>query len=173
MANTTRRFLPAIAFAVGFAAVPICAAGLESEDTSRVRSTNPTIRRLVALSVQHSPTFRSLADRINASNGIVFITDGRCSRAVRACVVGLTSAGAARILWIRVDTRRSDGEVIESIAHELQHAVEALSEPATVNRATMYMMFSRIGTKRENGAFETAEAVRVGMVVRNEVARVK
>jgi hypothetical protein len=123
-----------------------------------VRSTSRTIRHLIALGLEHSPTFRGLSEKINASNGIVFIEDGRCSRGVRACVISLTAAGSKRILWIWVDARRSDAEVLESIAHELQHAVEVLSDPIAVNRATMYMAFSRVGMLRGNGAFETAEA---------------
>ena len=171
MANNARRFSAVLVLMVGLAMVttPVAAAGHETEENSQVRSTSSAIRHLIALGIEHSPTLRALSEKINASNGIVFVEDGRCSRGVRACVISLTAAGSKRILWIRVDARRSAPEVLESIAHELQHAVEVLSESTAVNRATMYMTFSRIGMRRDNGLFETAEAVRVGMAVRDEV----
>ena len=170
MANNPRRLSAALVVTIGLAmATSVAAAEREADEVSRVRSTSSAIRRLIALGLEHSPTLRALSEKINASDGIVFVQDGRCSRSVRACVISLTTAGSRRILWIRVDARRSNAEVLESIAHELQHAVEVLSEPAAVNTATMYMTFSRIGVLRGNGAFETAEAVRVGMAVRDEV----
>ena len=173
MTNNTRRLITAVVVMVGLVVMPksIGGAERETEEISRVRSNSPVIRRLIQLGLEHSPTFRDLSERINASNGIAFVQEGRCSRGVRACVISLTPAGSGRILWIRVDGRRSDGEVLESIAHELQHAVEVFSESAVVDWTTMYMFFSRIGARRGNDAFETAEAVRVGMAVRDEVGR--
>lgn len=174
MANNRGRLSAAVVLVacLTMAITSIAAAATETEEVSQVRSTSSAIRSLIAVSLAYSPTFRALSEKIDASNGIVFVEDGRCSRGVRACVVSLTPAGSKRILWIRVDARRSDAEVLESIAHELQHAVEVLSESTVVNRATMYMTFSRIGVLRGNGAFESAEAVRVGMAVRDEVGKI-
>jgi hypothetical protein len=173
MTNSTRRLIAAVVVMVGLITVSKSIDGVErgAEELSRVRSTSPVIRRLLQQGLEHSPTFRGLSEKISATNGLVFVEAGKCSRGVRACVTSLTTAGSKWIVWIRVDASRSDAEVLESIAHELQHAVEVLSEATAVNNATLYMTLSRIGIRRDNGVFETAEAVRVGMIVRDEVAR--
>ena len=52
---------------------------------------------------ERSATFRALIDAINASDGIVYVEAGECGHDVTACLVGVTSAGAYRMLWIKVD----------------------------------------------------------------------
>ena len=73
-------------------------------------------------------------------------------------------AGPNRILRIVVDTHRDHGELIAAIGHELQHAVEALSDPRVTDYHTMYSFFDHIrptGSER----FETFPAIRVEMDV--------
>jgi hypothetical protein len=110
-----------------------------------------------------------LVDTINASDGIVYVEAGRC-RYSRACLTGVSTAGEYRMLWVTIDTRRVDSELIASIGHELQHAIEILSNPDVRSTAAMYIFYSRfakrIGTGR--GAFETAAATKVGNAVREE-----
>jgi hypothetical protein len=55
-----------------------------------------------------------------------------------------------------------------SIGHELQHTVEALSEPATVNSVGLYNFFSRIAPTSIN-RFETTAAINAGEAVRAEL----
>jgi hypothetical protein len=75
------------------------------------------------------------------------------------------------MLWVTIDTRRVDSELIASIGHELQHAIEILSNPDVRSTAAMYIFYSRfakrIGPGR--GAFETAAATKVGNAVREEI----
>jgi hypothetical protein len=79
------------------------------------------------------------------------------------------------MLWVTIDTRRVDSELIASIGHELQHAIEILSNPDVRSTAAMYIFYSRfakrIGTGR--GAFETEAATKIGNAVREELRAFK
>jgi hypothetical protein len=135
-----------------------------------VRSSNASLITLIARGSEQSATFRRLIDAIDASDGIVYVEAGRC-RYSRACLTGVSAAGTYRMLWVTVDTRRIDSELIASIGHELQHAIEILSNPNVRNTAAMYLFYSRfarrVGTGR--GAFETTAATKAGNTVREEI----
>jgi len=169
--NTTRRLTAPLLMAgllgMGLRAI---ADGTDQETVSRVRSSSPSLTALIDRGTEQSITFRSLVDTINASDGIVYVAAGRC-RYSRACLTGVSAAGTYRMLWVTVDTPRADLDLIASIGHELQHAIEILSNPKVRNTAAMYLFFSRtarrVGTGR--GAFETAAAVKVGNAVRAEI----
>jgi hypothetical protein len=65
--------------------------------------------------------------------------------------------------------RAPDADFLGSIGHELQHAVEALSEPANVSGLQLYNFFSRTGFAT-NTRFETLEAIHAGDAVRRELS---
>ena len=171
MTKTTRRLTARLLMAglIGIGSRAIVD-GTDQETVSRVRSSSPSLAALIARGTEQSITFRSLVDTINASDGIVYVAGGRC-RYSRACLTGVSAAGTYRMLWVTVDTRRADLDLIASIGHELQHAIEILSNPNVRNTTAMYLFFSRtarrVGTGR--GAFETTEAVKVGNAVRAEI----
>jgi hypothetical protein len=55
-----------------------------------------------------------------------------------------------------------------SMGHELQHAVEALSESGITDGPRLYSFFQRFAPT-EGDRFETTEAIHVGDAVRNEL----
>ena len=57
-----------------------------------------------------------------------------------------------------------------SMGHELQHAVEALSEPGITDGRGLYNFFGRFAPT-EGDRFETLAALRAGDNVRNELRR--
>ena len=132
----------------------------------RVRDNgDPSIARLIHEAMESSATFRRLVDSIDATDGIVYVEQGTCGHHVRACLALTTwVAGPSRILRIVVNTHRDHGELLASIGHELQHAVEALGERHVTNAHTMYSFFDRIGPTSE-GRFETEAAIQAGMHV--------
>jgi len=173
--KTTRRPIAELVVA-GLVTVgsPAIANGTDQETILHVRSSNSSLIALIARATQQSATFRGLVDTINASDGIVYVEAGRC-RYSRACLTGVSTAGEYRMLWVTIDTRRVDSELIASIGHELQHAIEILSNPDVRSTAAMYIFYSRfaerVGTGR--GAFETAAATKVGNAVREEIRAFK
>jgi hypothetical protein len=118
-------------------------------------------------------TFRRLVQRIDQTDGIVYIQSGACSiSAVAGCLLlGVTEVGHARYLRIHVTphvTRRE--ERIAVIGHELQHANEILSRSWVRNTADAYALFIRIGSGGSIRSFETEEAQRIEGAIGQELA---
>jgi hypothetical protein len=55
----------------------------------------------------------------------------------------------------------------ETIGHELQHAVEVLSDPKVMDSRDLFHLFNRIGPTGVD-RFETPAAVRAGLAVARE-----
>jgi hypothetical protein len=140
----------------------------------RVRSSDSAITAFIELAATRSPTFRNLLALIQASDGIVYVEPGDCgNHGARACLKGwMGAAGPNRLLRVMVNRRRANSDVdfMGSIGHELQHTVEALSEPATINSAALYNFFTRIAPS-SSGRFETLAAINAGDAVREELSR--
>ncbi len=138
----------------------------------RVRSTDQAITEFIEMAATRSLTFRSLVTLIQTSDGIVYVEPGECGHGTRACLklwVGVS--GSTRFLRVVVNRRRarSDVDFMGSIGHELQHTVEALSEPNTVNGLRLYNFFDRTAATRHD-RFETVEAINAGNAVRRELS---
>jgi hypothetical protein len=72
-------------------------------------------------------------------------------------------------LRIVVTTRREHRELLASIGHELQHAVEALGDPHVTDSHTIYSFFDRIGPTGKD-RFETDAAIQVGLNIMAELS---
>jgi len=57
---------------------------------------------------------------------------------VRACLVAVTSAESARFVWLKVDLRTADAELISRMGHELSHALEVIEEPTVRDNGSMF-----------------------------------
>jgi hypothetical protein len=135
----------------------------------RVRSENPLLSTAIAEGAQRSPTFRRLIESIDATDGLVYVLEGRCGQGVRACLhMSLELSGPNRLLRILVNPRRAAGcELIASIGHELQHALEALGNPNVRTAFGLSSFFHRIGPEGSR-RFETADAIQAGLAVARE-----
>jgi hypothetical protein len=122
--------------------------------------------------LERSTTFRSLIDAIDATDGLVYVLEGECGQGVRACLhMSVELLGENRLLRILVNPRRAPGcELIGSIGHELQHALEALRNPRIRNGFAMSSFFHQIGPEGPR-RFETPEAVKTGVAVERESCR--
>src|SRR5215467_9553019 len=140
----------------------------------RVRDTgDPVVAALLAEARANSPTFRRLIERIDATNGIIYIEQGACPPGFRACLLlSVVLAGPNRILRIHVDLHREKSAAMAAVGHELQHAVEALEERGVTTGALLYAFFERLaGSPSATGQleFETAAAVNAGDQVQLEI----
>jgi hypothetical protein len=136
---------------------------------ARVRSTNPAVAAVISAATEQSATFKRLVATINGSDGLVYVDAGNCRHGVRACLVHtVTVAGRNRILHILVDARLVNLDLMESIGHELRHAVEVLSDPSVRSNAAIYFFYTRAETTFANGRFETEAAIAAGDAVRAE-----
>ena len=137
----------------------------------RVRSTDSAIAMQIELAATRSLTFRNLVSLIQASDGMVYVEPGECGHGTRACLkMWMQASGSTRFLRVVVSRPRggSDMDFMSSIGHELQHSVEALSEPATVNGLGLFNFFNRMAM-HGNNRFETVEAIHAGDAVRREL----
>jgi len=135
----------------------------------RVRAENPLLSAAVAQGAERSPTFRRLIEAIEATDGLVYVLEGKCGQGVRACLhMSLELSGKNRLLRILVNSRRAPGcELMGSIGHELQHALEALSNRNVRTSFGLSSFFHQIGPEGPR-RFETPEAIQVGLTVEKE-----
>ena len=136
---------------------------------SRVRAETPLLSAAIVQGAQRSTTFRRLIEAIDATDGLVYVLEGRCGQSVRACLhMSLELSGDNRLLRIVVNSRRAPGcELIASIGHELRHALEALSNPNVRTSFELSSFFHQLGPEGPR-RFETPEATQVGLAVDKE-----
>jgi len=158
---------------VGAAIIAFSGASLAAQAPPRIRTTDPGIDRAIAEAAQFSGTFRRLVGAIEKTDGLVWVSRGRCRGAAACLLLDVVVSGPYRLLRIQVTPGRSGDELMESLGHELQHAVEVLGTPAK-SGAAMYQFFDRQpGVYRLGGKFETNAAVLAGVAVGTEVARAR
>jgi hypothetical protein len=158
-------------FAV-FACAISAPAATDPSGMPRVRDNgDPAIAALIREATARSATFRRLVETIDATDGIVYVEQGRCRRGVRAYLaLTVVVAGPHRVLRIVVDGRRDPDTLMAAIGHELRHAVEVLSDPAITSNPAIYFFYQREGpTGRDR--FETPAARRAGSEVLSELSR--
>jgi hypothetical protein len=141
-----------------------------SPEITRLRAVGSTLALIVIQATARSSTFGQLVQAIGKTDGIVYVEYGHCGHGVRACLPAITAAGANRIVRVRVDKNKADWDLMGSIAHELQHAVEVLGNPAVTSTRAMHFFYEREGRLIGN-VFETAAAIRAGNDVRAEARR--
>jgi hypothetical protein len=148
-------------------------ADIEAPPLVRVRSENPSIAAIIREAAERSPIFRRLIERIDATDGLVYVEEGTCGHGVLACLtLSVQVAGPHRLLRILVDPRRDkkDCDFMASIGHELWHAIEVLQEPHVRDFPAAYAFFERKGpTDKGKGRFETPAARRTSLEVSSEV----
>lgn len=147
------------------------ASGSETVSVVRLRPTTKRLAVLIEEARARSSTFRQLVASIEATDGMVFIDEGRCSRGVPACLLWqLTQAGRYRVLFVVIDTRRPDIHLMASIGHELRHALEVLEDPSVRTTAAIERFYMR---QLAAGSYivETAAATAAGVDVLGEIHR--
>lgn len=138
---------------------------------ARVRGVGLRFAVTIKDATARSKTFRGLVEQIGSTDGIVYVAEGECGHGVRACLITLiTLAGPNRVLRILVDPQKADRELMGSIGHELQHAVEVLSHRGIRSSNAMilfYLTTANVGP--HSNRFETYAAIEAGNAVRTEL----
>ena len=165
------RVSAAVLIVLAVVAVRPAAAAEGGRPIPRVRTNNPSIAALIELGRDRSTTFRHLLETIEASDGLVYIEDGRCHGRPACLLPSVTVAGPNRILHVRLNTRATERDLIGSIGHELRHAIEVLSDPAVTSDAAIYNFYLRNYPSAVKDAFETKAAIDAGLAVRAELSK--
>jgi hypothetical protein len=135
----------------------------------RIRGGTPAISQTISLAAERSPTFQSLVTTIEGTDGIVYVHRGQCGRQVLSCLLlAITKTGDYRMLHIKIDERRKGHDLMVSMAHELRHAIELLTDPTVVNGTTAQNFYHR-GAPPESYRFETDAAIETELRVDKEL----
>ena len=160
-------------------AVVISAPALEA--ASPVISTNlrPQDQRLTALiraGSARSATLKSLIDRIEASRVIVYVAINPMMKPnLSGMLTWMTQAGGYRYVRVSISNDLTPDQMIATIGHELQHAVEVIEDETVSDEASLVALYRRIGQQSGSASpsrWETDAAQRTGFVVRKELASV-
>lgn len=138
-----------------------------------IRSTDARLRALIDDALATSATIRALAERITASDVVVFVA---CDNDPYARGPGrlnfISSAGGFRYVMVRLKPKRRD-LAIAMLGHELQHAVEIAETPSIVDEDSLAREYLRMGYRSHSShvglAFDTKAAVETGERVQEEV----
>jgi hypothetical protein len=135
----------------------------------RVRGADPVATTLIAETARLSETFGRLVRAVERTDGLVYVLRGRCPEGLRACLLhSVTLAGPNRLLKVVIDERRLGIDAKASLGHELQHALEVLSDPTVTTNAAIYRFYDT-HARRTGNRFETAAALAAGAAVRSEI----
>jgi hypothetical protein len=173
--------------ALGFATMTASHGAAQTPGTSahhdppfRIRTTDPELAEVLQDAIPRSRTLKRLVDAVERSDGLVYLWKGACPHKARACLLmHLEQAGPNRLLHIHSPPGKRGVDAAGSIAHELQHVVEVLSDPRVKTTDDLFALYYRIGLdgpaswvqNRNHGRFETAAAQEIGLQVRNELSR--
>jgi hypothetical protein len=137
---------------------------------ARVRGLTRDCAELVDDALARSTVVSDLVARLSATDVVVFVSRAHPKIVPTAELMWVGSGPGIRYLKIRIgQARMSRDELIEWLAHELQHAVEVASCADVRDLDTFERLFHRIGVEWKPGRFETAAAVQVQESARREL----
>ena len=149
------------------------AAFADSWREARIRPQDPRLATLLRAGAERSATFRALVERIEASNVFVYVA---LSPVMKSSLAGkltwMTRAGAFRYVRATINTEQNPDQMIATLAHELQHAVEVIEDDGVTDQRTLQDLYRRIGRPSYSGlsaAWETEAAQQAGHRVRREL----
>ena len=139
----------------------------------RIRPQDPRLIALLRDGMTRSATLRALVNRIEASNLIVYVS---LSPNMKASLAGkltwMTRAGAFRYVRATINIEQNSDQMIATLAHELQHAVEVLQDETVLDQRSLQELYKRIGRPSHSGisaGWETIAAQETGFRVRKEL----
>jgi hypothetical protein len=157
-----------------------CPLSDEAATASAIRSPDASVRLLLIEGCRNSPTLRRLAEAIGRTDGIVYVATGRCRLpTLRGCLLHtIEDTGQARYLWIRVGANADSRELVATMAHEMQHALEVLTREGVRSERDFLDLYQSLGSSASGGpivtgpyrAFETRAALEIGAAVWAELA---
>ncbi|HSL21314.1 MAG TPA: hypothetical protein VK886_07260 [Vicinamibacterales bacterium] len=162
--------LPVFALLVSAAVTTAPATPRGAPEYPHVRAVEPRVAEIIQDGIRRSATFARLYRSLQQTDVILFVQTSR--DLPRALVGGLsliTSTPLARYLRadIRADLPRWD--MIATIAHEMQHALEIAGAYEVRDAPGVNALYRRIGRAQGAHVLETDVAYRVGLQVRAEM----
>jgi hypothetical protein len=135
-----------------------------------VRTTDHRIRSLIEEAARRSVTFARLYSRLQETDIILFVEpSSELKKTLCGRLVFITATPLARYVRadIRADLART--EMISTIAHEMQHALEIASAPRVRDQSALAGLYQHIGLGEYPRMFDTELAQEVARQVRREL----
>ena len=141
----------------------------------RIRPETKEARALFDELIARSPTAQRLVDRLEESNVVVYVRYRWFPTEAINGHIGLASSDPRhRYLIVELACRRTRLQQLETLGHELRHAVEIAEAASVTNTAALSELYRRIGRYVSGSgaieAFETTAAAETGRRVRSELA---
>jgi hypothetical protein len=136
----------------------------------RVRGATAETQQLIQSGIRRSATFAGLVAELNKTRVIVYVQDTRDLPAGVNGQLAVTSGNSQRYLRIQVLSTLGAAEMIATIAHEMQHALEVAAHENVRDRASLVELYKKIGVIAARGRYDTVAAQTAGWRVRAELA---
>jgi hypothetical protein len=139
----------------------------------RVRPADDRTATLLRAGLDRSPTFRTLIDRIEDNEVIVYVEIQRRLRTrLAGCLTWVADGGRYRYVRASIQRATTQDQQIATIAHELQHVLEIIQHPNVRSEASLAALYKQIGDRKlvENGLWDTEGARDIGNRVRRELS---
>jgi hypothetical protein len=165
------RFLPLVVLS----AVLSTSAAFASAPTGevRLRPQNSRLELAIKEGSARSATFRALVDRIERSDVIVYVAHNPTMKSsLSGMLTWMTRSGPYRYVRASIAKDLSLDQMIATVAHELQHAVEVIEDESVVDEKSLVALYRRIGSQSSASSptrWETAAAQEAGFQVRREL----
>lgn len=142
-----------VALLVGGVSRPVDAAG------GGARPLQQRGRRLLSRGAEHSTTFRRMLAEITNSNVVVYVDlDPYRDLNLNGVLRFVGAGGGLRYVIVWLNPRRTDDELIATLAHELCHATEVAKTRSITDQASFARLYQEIGSSDNPGRFETGAA---------------
>ena len=112
-----------------------------------VRSGEARILETLREGVRESETFKTLIERVNQTDTIVYVEHGICAFGhFQACLPhSIAAVGRTRYVRVIISERAVGAPELALIAHELQHALEIATDPTVRTADDITRLFRRLG----------------------------
>ncbi len=146
------------------------------EGGPRLRPQDDRLTEALREGAARSATFKALVNRIEASNVIVYAALNPLMKSnLSGMLTWMTRAGAFRYVRASISTDLSFDQMIATLGHELQHAVEVIEDESVTDEKSLVALYRKIGLQSSGAAlthWETVAAQQAGFQVRRELASV-
>ena len=137
----------------------------------RLRPLDSWAAALIAHGTRESPTFRSLVDRLDRSDVIVYVEVGRKTARAHGALRFVGATKSARMVHVSLSHRLTNTELVALLGHELHHAVEIAENPGIRDEDSLRQFYRTHGFPGcDLGTYESEGARQAGRRVRREIA---
>ena len=136
----------------------------------RLRPVDAVARGVLEVGRERSELFHSLADRVDRSDVIVYIsTSNSLPNGVDGRLQLVAVVSKVRYLLITIRRDLTADRLVAMLGHELMHAVEVAEDRAVVDNDSLRRLYARIGHSHDSETFDTQAAVDAGHRVLAEI----